>query len=345
MQKRIAEYGILVGEMEKGARNKISDVPGVRVGHCTIATKRNQTGVTVILPSDGNPFTHKLPAAAYVLNGYGKSLGLVQVEELGSLETPLFLTNTLNVGLVHDAAVGYMIERCAQEGVELLSVNPVVCECNDAYLNDIQNRVVHAEHVLRAIAAAQLDFEEGDAGAGKGMSCHQLKGGIGSASRVFRLDDCPYTLGCLVLSNHGTLPDLTIAGKNIGRQIQFATQTPSAPDKGSIIMIFATDAPLTSRQLKRVIKRGTVGLARLGSFIGQSSGDIMLGFSTAYSVSSQSDILPIQMVNENKLDLLFRAAAECVEEAVLNSMVCAQSTTGYRGHRRESLSRYLSMNG
>ena len=178
-QKRISDFSVEIGAMKTGLLNKISDVEGILVGHCTIDTETHKTGVTYIAPGAANPFARKLPAAAYVLNGFGKSMGLIQIEELGCIETPLFLTNTLNIGLVHDAAVGAMIERCEREGIELRSVNPIVLECNDSNLNDIRDRAVKAEHVERAIADARADFAEGDVGAGKGMICHGLKGGIG----------------------------------------------------------------------------------------------------------------------------------------------------------------------
>ena len=364
-QKRISDFGVEIGSMKKGPLDKISDIEGVLVGHCAIDTETHKTGVTYIAPSAANPFARKLPAAAYVLNGFGKSMGLIQIEELGCIETPLFLTNTLNIGLVHDAAVGAMIERCEKDGIELRSVNPIVLECNDSNLNDIRERAVKADHVARAISDARADFAEGDAGAGKGMICHGLKGGIGSASRVFELDGKTYTLGILALTNHGRLPDFAIGGKPIGRMIaaaqgaQFAQKAQlaqasgaaaaasavDAPDKGSVILVYATDAPLSSRQIKRVIKRGSVGLARLGSFIGHGSGEVFVGFSTAYSVSGESDILPAAMVREEKLDILFRAAAECAEESALNAMVCAGAVTGFRGRRCESLASYMSLLG
>lgn len=363
-QKRISDFGVEIGAMKKGLLNKISDVEGILVGHCTIDTETHKTGVTYIAPGAANPFARKLPAAAYVLNGFGKSMGLIQIEELGCIETPLFLTNTLNIGLVHDAAVGAMIERCEREGIELRSVNPIVLECNDSNLNDIRDRAVKAEHVERAIADARADFAEGDVGAGKGMICHGLKGGIGSASRVFELDGKTYTLGILALTNHGRLPDLVIGGKPIGRMIATAQIAQSAqaaraggaaaaaaasaadaPDRGSVILVYATDAPLSSRQIKRVIKRGSVGLARLGSFIGHGSGEVFVGFSTACSVSGESDIIPTAMVREEKLDALFRAAAECAEESALNAMVCANAVTGFRGRRCESLASYMGLLG
>lgn len=352
-QKRISDFGIEIGSMKKGPLNKISDVAGVLVGHCAIDTETHKTGVTYIAPCAANPFARKLPAAAFVLNGFGKSMGLIQIEELGCIETPLFMTNTLNVGLVHDAAVGAMIERCDKDGIDLRSVNPIVLECNDSNLNDIRERAVKAEHVARAIADARVDFAEGDVGAGKGMICHGLKGGIGSASRVFELDGREYALGVLALTNHGRLPDLVIDGKPMGRAIAAAqkarpaqaAQAADAPDRGSVILVYATDAPLSSRQIKRVIKRGSVGLARLGSYIGHGSGEVFVGFSTACSVSGETDILSAAIVREEKLDALFRAAAECAEESALNAMVCAGAVTGFRGRRCESLASYMSLLG
>ncbi len=342
-QKRIAAYGFQIGELPRGQLNKISDVPGVQVGHCTIDTERHKTGVTVISGCAANPFTHKLAAGCYVLNGYGKTSGLVQIDELGTLESPIALTNTLNVGLVQDALVAYMIEQCRQVAVNVTSINPVVCECNDAYLNDIQDRAVKQEHVFQALGTLEDDFAEGDVGAGKGMSCHQLKGGIGSASRLVELDGKAYTLGILVLSNYGSLHDLTIQGRPLGKELEKKIDVQHRVDQGSIIIVLATDVPLLDRQIRRVCKRAGVGLARLGSLIGHGSGDIMLGFSTAnvFKLHEQQAILPVQLVREDKLDLLFRAAAEATEEAVLNSMVTAQRVVGYRGNVRESLKDYL----
>jgi D-aminopeptidase len=344
-QKRAEDYGIIVGELPKGKLNKITDVAGLRVGHCTIDTEESKTGVTVIIPSEDNVFTNKLVAASYVLNGFGKSLGLVQVDELGSLESVIALTNTLNVGLVHDAVVEYMLEQGKKDGVEIESINPLIFECNDAYLNNIQLRAVKKEHVFEAIEAAVEDFEEGDTGAGKGMSCHHLKGGIGSASRMVTLDGKPYTVGALVLSNHGRLKDLTINGRDIGARIHKALEAESHEDKGSIISIIATDIPLDSRQLGRICKRAGVGLARLGSYIGHGSGEIMLAFSTANVLKSNPDrdIIDMKLLKEDKLDTVFRAVAECEEEAVLNSMLAAGKVSGFAGRARETLRDYLNL--
>ena len=251
-------------------------------------------------------------------------------------------TNTLNVGRIHDAMVGYMIDQCQKAGYRLTSVNPVVCECNDGGLNDIQDRALGTEHLLAAIADARADFAEGDVGCGKGTVCHSLKGGVGSASRQVELDGKTYTLGVLVQSNHGSLKDLRIDGKPAGRMIDAALNA-SAPDKGSIISIMATDVPLSSRQLGRVLKRASVGLARLGSFIGHGSGEVMLGFTTANRMphDSETQLLPFHALAESKIDLLFRAVAEAEEEAVLNSMLAAQSVTGFDGTTKRSLREFM----
>ncbi len=344
-QKRIDDYGINIGELPKGKLNKITDVQGVRVGHCTIDTDESKTGVTVILPMEDNIYMNKLIAASYVLNGYGKTLGLVQIDELGSLESVIALTNTLNVGLVHDSVVDYMIKECKKEKVEIQSINPIVCECNDSYLNNIQLRAVKKKHVYKAIAEAKEDFDEGDIGAGKGMSCHQLKGGIGSASRIVIFDGQTFTVGILVLSNHGILKDLSINGKNVGNEVSKELNMKAQMDKGSIISIIATDIPLSSRQLRRICKRAGVGLARLGSFIGHGSGEIMIAFSTANVMKSgqDEDIINIKVLNEDKIDIVFRAVAECEEEAVLNSMITSEKIIGVTGRARETLKDYIKL--
>lgn len=329
-QLRARDHGLVVGSLPTGAGNRITDVPGVTVGHCTVDTEEHKTGVTVLLPCPQNPFTHKLPAAAFVLNGFGKSLGLVQVEELGVIETPIALTNTLNVGIVHDALVEYMVRRCGTEGVDLRSVNPVVCECNDGGLNNIQKRAVTQEHVFAAFNAACSSFEEGDVGAGKGMVCHGLKGGIGSASRLMEADGQTYTMGALVLANHGSMADLTIGGDHIGPRLD-AAKAAKESDVGSCIVLLATDLPLDSRQLGRVAKRASVGLARLGSYIGHGSGEVFLAFSTAnpFDPNDKAAVRRVAAFHEEKMDLPFRAAAEAVEEAILNCLFTARTCTGW----------------
>ena len=258
-QKRISDYGINVGKMKRGKLNKITDVHGVKVGHSTIKNETHNTGVTVIMPVEDNMFLKKLVAATYVSNGFGKTMGSIQLGELGTLETPIALTNTLNVGIVADAMVQYMIDLCAKDNFKLTSVNPVVGECNDFQLSHIQERVVKSEHVMEAIANLTDDFEEGNIGAGSGTICFGLKGGIGSASRVFELGGKEYTLGILVQTNHGETEDLIVNGKYVGDEIAEG-YSKSEKDKGSIIVVMATDVPLTARQVKRIIKRCTVNI-------------------------------------------------------------------------------------
>lgn len=325
-----------IGEMERGTLNSLGDVPGVRVGHCTVDNAMHKTGVTVILPCEDDIFREKMVAACHVLNGFGKTAGLMQISELGTLETPIALTNTLNVGLVHDAVVEYMCQQAEKRGYAIRSVNPVVCECNDASLNDIRHRAVGEKEVFQAIESASSVFEQGDVGAGKGMTCHDLKGGIGSSSRVVRIDGQCFTVGVLVLTNHGSLRDLTIGGKNIGADIERQIRE-DTPDEGSCIMVVGTDLPVTSRQLGRIIRRCSVGLARMGSYIGHGSGEVMVGFSTANRIPGSGGCISLRCIHESHMDTAFRAAAEATEEAVLRSMLCAHSVTGYSGKHRRSL--------
>lgn len=328
-----------IGRMPQGPRNSICDVPGVRVGHCTVDTDRHKTGVTVILPCEDDIFQKKMVAACHVLNGFGKTAGLMQIQELGTLESPIALTNTLNVGLVHDALVEYLCRRAESGGYAIRSVNPVVCECNDASLNDIRHRAIGQEEVFRAIEEANVTFEEGDVGAGKGMTCHDLKGGIGSSSRLVEADGEQFTIGVLVLTNHGSLKDLTIGGKNIGMDIERAIRE-DTPDEGSCIMVVGTDLPVTSRQLGRIIRRCSVGLARLGSYIGHGSGEVMVGFSTANRIPPEGGCINLRCIHESQMDKAFRAVAEATEEAVLRSMLKAKTVTGYSGKVRRSLTEF-----
>lgn len=340
---RIRDYGYEIGSLPCGKLNKISDVPGVTVGHKTIATDNHHTGITVILPCEDNPFLNKLPCAAFAMNGFGKSLGLMQIEETGTLETPIALTNTLNVGKVHDYLVGYMIDQCKKGDVDLTSVNPLVCECNDYALNDIKDRVTSQNDFYEALNGASKDFLEGNVGCGCGTSCFGLKGGVGSASRILSLDGKDYTVGVFVQTNFGKIGDLTICGNNIGKEIEKKINE-SLPDKGSCIVILATDLPVSDRQLKRIIKRCSVGLIRLGSYVGNQSGEVFIGFSTANRYCREEGspaILETKLLNENRMDECFRAAAECTEEAILNSMVSSETTIGYSGNIRYSLSEFL----
>ena len=330
-----------IGRMEPGPLNSLGDVPGVRVGHCTVDNDRHKTGVTVVLPCEDDIFQQKMVAACHVLNGFGKTAGLMQISELGTLETPIALTNTLNVGLVHDAMVEHMCLQAEKNGYAITSVNPVICECNDASLNDIRHRAIGQKEFFAAIDSASSVFDEGDVGAGKGMTCHDLKGGIGTASRIIDIDGERFTLGVLVQTNHGSLRDLRINGENVGEDINRRINE-DAPDQGSCIMIVATDLPVTDRQLGRIIRRCSVGLARLGSYIGHGSGEVMVGFSTANRIPHEGTMLNLRCIHEGEINKAFRAAAEATEEAVLRSMLKASTVTGYSGKVRRSLSEFYT---
>ncbi len=341
---RLRDYGLTVGTMPTGPRNKITDVPGVRIGHCTIDTDRHKTGVTVIIPADGNLYARKLTAAAHVINGFGKTAGLMQVQELGTLETPIVLTSTLDVGKMYDALVSYTVEQCAADGVFCRSVNPLVGETNDGYLSAGADRPADETHFRAALADAAEDFAEGDVGAGKGTICHGLKGGIGSSSRVMGIGGETYTLGALVQTNYGCVEELRLDGLPVGRAVldmiaeeQKAAATadgdPAAgkDDIGSIMIIVGTDLPLSELQLSRILRRATVGLARMGSHIGHGSGDVVIGFTTANRSDTGGDLRTVTVLNDGHMETAFRAVAECVEEAVANSIVAADRVVGFDG--------------
>lgn len=341
-QKRIRDYGILIGTMETGKLNSITDVKGVKVGHVTLKDENIMTGVTAILPHEGNIFKEKVMASSSVINGFGKTTGLVQLEELGNIETPIILSNTLSVGTCYTGLVRYMLKNNEDIGKTTGTVNPIICECNDGFLNDIRSLSVKEEHVEMAIKNASTEFEEGNVGSGSGMSCYKLKGGIGTASRKFG-DNKDYTMGALVMSNTGHINDFIINGSKKGQEILRTISEDTEKDKGSIIIILATDAPFSERQLKRICKRAVVGLARTGSYIHNGSGDIAIGFTTANKVChyEKRETIDIKMYNEDKIDEAFRAVGESVEEAILNSMVTSGSVIGRDGNERKSLKEFM----
>lgn len=319
-----------------GPRNLITDVPGVRVGHCTLNRTGVKTGVTAILPHTGNTFREKLPAAVHVINGFGKSAGLVQIEELGTLESPIVLTNTFGVGTALTAVVKSMLAQNPDIGDTTGTINAVVMECNDGEVNDIRALAVEEQHVLQALGNAGETFDEGCVGAGTGMCCYDLKGGIGSASRVVTIDGQPFTLGALVLSNFGFMRDLTVYGYRVGRLLGAAAKQKQLEEQGSIITILATDIPLSDRQLRRLCKRAGVGVTRTGAFVGNGSGEIVVGFSTANRLEhyNEADLLTLRGMSENNIDNLFRATVSAVEEAVLSSLVHAVTTIDRNGDPR-----------
>lgn len=314
----------------RGERDLITDVPGVKVGHVTLKEGDVHTGVTAVLPHGGNCFQDKVMAGVSVINGFGKSVGLIQIQELGTIETPILLTNTLSVGTACEELTRYMLEGNPDIGVTTGTVNCVVTECNDGRLNDIRGLHVRPEHIRQALANAGEDFEEGAVGGGTGMVCLGLKGGIGSASRRVDVDGQPYTVGALVMSNFGAPGNLIIGGKhydtNLGRE--------ERKDEGSIIMLLATDIPLNERQLSRLAKRSMVALGRVGSYCGNGSGDIAIAFTTANRLPhySQKNILDTKMFYDENIDRVFVAGVEAVEEAIISSLYHAETTTGIRGN-------------
>ncbi|MGJ7572032.1 P1 family peptidase [Variovorax sp. RB2P76] len=347
-----------IGHLLQGERNAITDVAGVTVGHQTLNDGGVQTGVTVIRPHAGDPFRDKVPAAAVVLNGFGKSVGLVQLEELGVLETPIALTNTFSVGTVATAQIRDCVANNPETGRALPTVNPLVFECNDGYLNDIQRLAVKEADYLQALQGASADFAQGSVGAGRGMSSFQLKGGIGSASRrVSSRSAGPghpgsargcHTVGTLVLANYGRQPQLLLAGQAVGERLAAlqAARRPAPLDeaeKGSIIIVVATDAPLDARQLRRLALRAGAGLARTGSVFGHGSGDIVLAFSTAYTVPDRVErpMPAVAMLHDALLDGLFQAAADSTEQAILHALWRATPVTGRDGNHRAALAELL----
>ena len=337
---------IKIGEYSTGKLNNICDVPGVLVGHSTIYNDQNKTGITTILPHNGNLFKNKVVASSYVFNGFGKSVGLIQVDELGTIETPIVLTNTLAVGKTTDALVSYMIKDNPEIGRTTSTVNSLVLECNDGSINDIQNRVLNEKNLVDAINNASKEFEQGGVGAGAGMKCHGFKGGIGSSSRLVKISDKIYTIGVLVNSNFGSSngANLIFKGKSLGGLIKDYNNK-SEEDKGSIIVVIATDLPLDNRQLKRICKRSELGIARTGSYAGNGSGDIMIAFSTTNIVKHYSNeaIEQVLRFSDNYINQVFNAVVDATEEAVLNSMLFAKETKSYNGTIIKSLNEYRTL--
>ena len=331
----------LYEKYKKGRKNLITDVKGVKVGSVTIQNGDVNTGVTVIFPHEGNIFQDKVMAGAAVLNGFGKSMGLIQIEELGTIETPIVMTNTLSIGTAATALTKYMLEQNKDIGTTTGTVNCVVTECNDGSLNDIRGLHVTEEDVFKALNSPSDVFEEGAVGSGTGMCCLGFKGGLGSASRVLDIDGKEYTMGAMVMSNFGGSGNLTIGGDHIGRRIKEAQN--NKKDQGSIIIIIATDIPLSERQLKRVAKRASISLARTGSYMGNGSGDVAIAFTTANRLPhySNTDIIETKMFYDENIDRVFEASVEAVEEAVISSLYHAETTVGFNGKEVKGLREFL----
>lgn len=346
--QRPRQLGIELGTMPQGKHNAITDVPGVLVGHTTLIEGDGplvpgrgpvRTGVTAILPHGGNLFREKAPAAIHVINGFGKCMGQEQVDELGNLEGPIALTGTMNVGLVTDALIAYGIRENPDIGIHTSTINPVVGECSDSFLNDMQGRHVREQHVLAAIdSATSGPVEEGTVGAGTGMSAFGFKGGIGTASRTV---DEGWTVGVLVLANFGRKHQLTIDGVQVGRALAGVSEEP--PERGSIMFVVATDAPLLDRGLRRIARRCAIGLGRTGSISGHGSGDYVIAFSSADGVRVPHEPREATMRTEivldggRTIDNLFQATVEATEEAIINALFRATTLIGRDGNTREAL--------
>jgi D-aminopeptidase len=349
---RAREIGIVIGSLSPGPLNAITDVAGVRVGHTTLITGEGslqpglgpiRTGVTVVIPRD-DIWHNKAPAGFFVLNGTGEMTGLSWVAESGVLEYPIALTSTLNVPRVANGVMSWMIARYPEIGITDDTLTPVVAECDDGRLNDVQGRHVSEQHVVAALdGATGGPVAEGTVGAGTGMVSYGFKGGIGTSSRRLPEQEGHYTVGVLVNANHGRRSELVVNGVPVGRL--YGPASPSArtlssgQGEGSIIIIIATDAPLDSRQLTRLAKRAALGLARTGSTARHGSGDFILAFSTANVIPHypKEPTYHLTHLADTHLNPLITATIEATEEAVINALTTATTTVGRDGYRAEAI--------
>ncbi|MGH8074221.1 MAG: P1 family peptidase [Lysobacter sp.] len=339
--KSLRDHGITIGVLQPGPWNAITDVPGVLVGHKTLVDGDDvRTGVTAILPHAGNVFRSKVPAAVYVGNGFGKLAGSTQVEELGNIETPIVLTNTLGVPVAADALIDYTFSFAENDDVR--SVNPVVGETNDGYLNDIRGRHLTKRDVLDAIKdATSGSVEQGNVGAGTGTVVFGYKGGIGTSSRKLPGNLGGHTVGVLAQTNFGGV--LSIDGVPIGKALgkyYLSDELNDSPD-GSCMIVVATDAPLDARNLERLAKRAMLGLARTGGIASNGSGDYVIAFSANESVrvpyESDEPLRQTAVLRNDAMSPLFMAAIEATEEAILNSLFHAETMVGRDGHKVTAL--------
>lgn len=332
---------VKIGVLAKGKNNAITDVADVLVGHKTLIEGADiRTGATVILPHSGNIFQEKVPAAIFTGNGFGKLAGITQVQELGNIESPIILTNTLNVASGINAGISYTLSQKGNETVQ--SVNIVVGETNDGYLNDIRGRHVTEQDILEAISNAKAGpVEQGNVGAGTGTVCFGFKGGIGTASRILPKASGGYTVGVLVQTNFGGV--LEIAGVPVGVELgkYFLSDQLNNPVDGSCMIVVATDAPLDARNLQRLAKRAFMGLAKTGGIASNGSGDYIIAFSANTAVripyTPKEQLHKTAMVFNDDLSPLFMAAIEATEEAIINSLFAAQTLTGRNGNKAAAL--------
>jgi D-aminopeptidase len=343
---RLRDLGIHIGEFSPGPLNSITDVPGVRVGHSTVIEGSGRrkpgngpvrTGVTVILPND-DIYNRKLVSGSFTLSGAGEVSGLTQVMEWGVIETPIALTNTLSVGRVSDCVVKWMAQKYPEIMEQQEVIIPVVGECDDSFLNDAVGLHIKPQHVFTALDNAKNDLPlEGAVGAGTGMICCDFKAGVGTSSRILKLGDHPYTLGVLVVSNFGFMEHLRVDGFPIGRGLAAAQGKYSrrVNNYGSIIVVVGTDIPLTHMQVNRVCRRAALGLGRVGSYGAHSSGEIIIGFSTANEVArvAKQPQMEIRALRDTGLDPVYKAVIETTEEAILNSLTRAVTMEGVNNNR------------
>ncbi len=340
-QKRPRELGIHIGVLSPGMHNAITDVPGVKVGQVTLIKGDSvRTGATAILPFDGNIFQHKVPAGVFVGNGFGKLAGTTQVMELGNIESPIILTNTLNVATAMEAVIEYTLQQKGNE--QVMSVNAVVGETNDSYLNDIRGRHLQKTEVINAMKQAQSGaVEEGCVGAGTGTTCFGFKGGIGTASRKLPASLGGYTIGVLVQTNFGGV--MQIDGVPVGKELNtyYLSEQLNKKEDGSCMIVVATDAPLDSRNLTRLAKRAFMGLAKTGGIAHNGSGDYIIAFSTDSTLrvaySSNEKRQTISVLTNDAVSPVFMGAIEATEEAIINSLFAAKTTQGFGGHTSEAL--------
>jgi D-aminopeptidase len=339
---RARELGLPLGRFKPGRYNAITDVEGVLVGHSTIIKGEGplrpghgpvRTGVTAIMPNEGNIFMERMSGGGFVLNGAGEVSGMTQLMEWGLVETPILLTNTMSVGVVSDAVARHLVERYPGIGDEHDVIIPIVGECDDSYLNDIVGRHVRAQHVFEAInTASSGPVAEGNVGGGTGMLTCDFKGGIGTSSRKLPEALGGYTLGVLVMSNFGKMHNLRVGGLPVGEVLaeKFKNVPKRGYSYGSIIVVVATDAPLLSHQLNRLCKRVALGIGRVGSYAAHGSGEIVVGFSTANIIPrrTQKMVYKMKILLDQRLDPLYEAVMEATEEAILNALCMATSMKG-----------------
>ena len=337
---RARGFGVRLGSLPTGDRNSITDVDGVRVGHVSVLAGEDgdphavRTGVTAVFPHEGNPWDEPVYAGVHILNGYGETIGVNHLAEWGLLMTPIVLTSTAQIGKAYDATLRWAAGRNLEAAREIM---PVVSECDDGYLSDTMSFPLTDEHVAAALDGAGVEVAEGSVGAGTGMHCFDFKGGIGTSSRVLPPEAGGFTVGVLVLTNHGERAELRIDGVPVGREL--ADLMPGEHHEGSCVAVVATDAPLLPHQLRRMAVRAGLGLARGGSYASNGSGEQMLAFSTANRLALEGrGVREVRTIADGRetspypLSTLFQAVVEATDEAVVNALFAATTVVGREGH-------------